>query len=757
MKWLSVFLILLFFYQINHSLSYYQTYSLDKIFEIFKNLKADENDLKTIIDCFIRLFNQVYSYTEVAKNPPQPSFNNSYHEKVDIEKGLRNIKTKDTNMYEFYRELRLLFDRLGDGHLNIQINRFLLKNVKFTDPIKLNIKIYNGKPRMFATIKISESNYKYFRNNDTMFKMIKDNYEVPITKINGKDPFDFVTEFGGVFCKLKSIQGTFRYKFAHLSKELTFNSYPLTKEDLSNFSVEYENGNKFTTDYVVYSDTNINKNISSFKNEFKSFVAKIKKNKDEEAKNVLKDILTFNSNNIFDNLFINEINEKINLGASSINWKYYEQNQIGCKVDEIHKVNIYGILSFMSNGDNYINVIEKCTELFDENNYPIIAINILNGGGIIHNSHFLVEALSPKTAVNMYVAFRNKGLYKDVPEIKLIIGSLYDVDNCESLSYRSLTKNHHTVDYGDSVSDSLLGPLFLSGMPLKKRLIPLKKKLKNPRNPTDIIVYTDGFSFSATSLLFKFLQYYGGCISVGYFPNPNLPKEYYDSSLSPSSILAQDALKFFQPDGFKTLSEKYNYEFVITGSQIFYSPDDFRRPLEYEVTPVDEIVNIYLNDLDTLNPSSIFNNKENYEVFINESLRIFDKYKKNCNPKNKKLLLITDECKGKFGNEHMHGGYACSDDGVWDKTTCVPSYCDIGYIYDHKNKKCIADTCKIGDPSLIIIVVVISSIVLIFVISILICYCIHKKNKERKLREYNISKISAAESINRDEITETLQ
>jgi hypothetical protein len=371
MKWLSVFLILLFFYQINHSLSYYQTYSLDKIFEIFKNLKADENDLKTIIDCFIRLFNQVYSYTEVAKNPPQPSFNNSYHEKVDIEKGLRNIKTKDTNMYEFYRELRLLFDRLGDGHLNIQINRFLLKNVKFTDPIKLNIKIYNGKPRMFATIKISESNYKYFRNNDTMFKMIKDNYEVPITKINGKDPFDFVTEFGGVFCKLKSIQGTFRYKFAHLSKELTFNSYPLTKEDLSNFSVEYENGNKFTTDYVVYSDTNINKNISSFKNEFKSFVAKIKKNKDEEAKNVLKDILTFNSNNIFDNLFINEINEKINLGASSINWKYYEQNQIGCKVDEIHKVNIYGILSFVSNGDNYMTVIEKCTELFDENNYPI--------------------------------------------------------------------------------------------------------------------------------------------------------------------------------------------------------------------------------------------------------------------------------------------------------------------------------------------------------------------------------------------------
>jgi hypothetical protein len=429
MKWFSLFLISLFFYQINHSLSYYSyTYSLDKIFEIFKNLKANENDLNIIVDCFIKLFNQVYSYTEVAKNPPQPSFNSSYHEKVDIEKGLRNIKTKDTNIYEFYRELKLLFDRLGDGHLNIKINNFLLEKVKFTNPLRLSIKEYNGKPRMFATIKISESDYQHFTNYDSMFNMIKKNKEIPIRKISGKDPFDYVAEFGGVFCKLKSIQGTFRYKFFQLLKEQNFYSYPLTKEDLSNFSVEYENGDKFITNYVVYSDTNITQ--SSFNNEIKSFVEKIKKNIDEDANNILKDILTFKSNNTFDNLFDNEINEKINLGSSSINWKYSITNQIGCKVDDTHKINIYGLLSFAYDSDKYIDIIEKCTELFDENKYPIIVINILNGGGIIHNSHFLVEALSPKTAVNMYVAFRNKGLFRDIPQIKLVISSLYDVDNC---------------------------------------------------------------------------------------------------------------------------------------------------------------------------------------------------------------------------------------------------------------------------------------------------------------------------------------
>jgi len=754
MKWLSFFLIFLFFYQINHSLSYYRyTYSLDKIFEIFKNLKANENDLNIIIDCLIKLFNQVYSYTEVAKNPPQPSFNKSYYEKIDIEKGLKNIKTKDTNMYEFYRELKLLFDRLGDAHLNIKINNFFEK-VKFTSPIKLNIKEYNGKTRIFATTKISDSDYKYFRNSDSVFNMIKKNKNIPIKAINGKDPFDYITEFGGVFLKLKSIQGTFRYKFAHLLNDLNFLAYPLSKEDLSNFKVEYDNEESFTTDFVVFSDTNIT--ASSFNKEIKSFVEKIKKNKDEDANIILNDILTFNSDKIFYNLYNKEINEKISL-YSSINWKYSYGNIIGCKVDDDHKINIYGVLSFYSTTSDYIDVIEKCTLLFDENKYPIILINILNGGGLIYNSHFLLEALSPKISVNMYAAFRNKGLFKDNSNIKQVISQFYDIDNCESLSYKSFTRKQHTIDYGDSVSDSLLGPIFLSGMPVKKRLISLKQKLKNPRNPTDIIVYTDGFSYSATSLLLKFLQYYGGCISVGYFPKPNLSKEYYDSSLSPSSILDHNSLKLINPDGFKTLSEKYKYNLQFTGSQIFYSPEDLSHPLEYEVTPIDEKVNIYLNNLNILNPSSLFNDKENFEVFINESLRIFQEYKGRCNPKNRKLLLITDECKGKFGNEYTHGGYACSESGSWDRTTCIPSYCDIGYIFDHTHKKCIVEACKLGDPKILILIIVISSILLVFIISILICYCIHKRSKERKLREYNINKISLAEGVNTDEITETLQ
>ena len=107
-------------------------------------------------------------------------------------------------------------------------------------------------------------------------------------------------------------------------------------------------------------------------------------------------------------------------------------------------------------------------------------------------------------------------------------------------------------------------------------------------------------------------------------------------------------------------------------------------PLEFEVTPVDEIVDIF----------EIFN-ESNYETFINESLKIFNKYKNKCNPKNKKLILVTNECDGKFENKYTHGGYLCGDNGYWTKQ-CAPSYCDIGYIFDFTKNKCIIITINSG-------------------------------------------------------------
>ena len=56
---------------------------------------------------------------------------------------------------------------------------------------------------------------------------------------------------------------------------------------------------------------------------------------------------------------------------------------------------------------------------------------------------------------------------------------------------------------------------------------------------------------------------------------------------------------------------------------------------------------------------------EDYDKFINESFKKFEKYKTQCNPNNKKLVLLTNKCDGKFLNKYTHGGYKCGDNGYW--------------------------------------------------------------------------------------------
>ena len=71
-----------------------------------------------------------------------------------------------------------------------------------------------------------------------------------------------------------------------------------------------------------------------------------------------------------------------------------------------------------------------------------------------------------------------------------------------------------------NIKEDVTRPFFMADKKLKKLSLQLRKNMKNKRKPTDIMVFTDGFSFSATSIFIKYLQYYGGGIVVGYFGHP---------------------------------------------------------------------------------------------------------------------------------------------------------------------------------------------------------------------------------------------
>jgi hypothetical protein len=209
----------------------------------------------------------------------------------------------------------------------------------------------------------------------------------------------------------------------------------------------------------------------------------------------------------------------------------------------------------------------------------------------------------------------------------------------------------------------------------------IRKNMKNKRKPTEILILTDGYSFSASAFYIKYLQKMGGAIVAGYFGNP-YSSEVFDSSQSPSPIFTAGLLNDFNPNENIKLNKDYKIILEFPGIQSFYGFDDKDVPLEYEVTPVDIRLELYSG----FDQSSLQN-------FIEKSKNILDNIKNKCFSSNKNLIMFNDECDKSFKNSFTHGGFTCNEDGEWSKE-CVASYCDFGYSFDQKNKKCIKDVCS---------------------------------------------------------------
>ena len=127
-------------------------------------------------------------------------------------------------------------------------------------------------------------------------------------------------------------------------------------------------------------------------------------------------------------------------------------------------------------------------------------------------------------------------------------------------------------------------------------------------------------------------------------------------------------------------------------------------------------------------------NESNYHVFVEKAKEIFEKYQKKCSKINKNLVLFNNNCT--FKEKNMHGGNPCGDNGEWDTSTCVPSYCDNNYIFDKKNQKCNFDNCIIIEnynlfyySILIIYLISLLTIIAMMIYGCAICCCCRFKRK----------------------------
>ena len=105
---------------------------------------------------------------------------------------------------------------------------------------------------------------------------------------------------------------------------------------------------------------------------------------------------------------------------------------------------------------------------------------------------------------------------------------------------------------------------------------------------------------------------------------------------------------------------------------------------------VTEEFTIKLNDVRI---KSYFPYYENdFEKFIETGLNLYNYYKTKCFYNSKKIMLIDEKCKFEY-DPKLRGGHPCTSDEVWDMNTCVPYYCENGYVFNKNTKKCEIDPC----------------------------------------------------------------
>ena len=603
------------------------------------NVDYDESYCKKVIDVLIKVVNEIFVYTDISKNPP----NKDYYGEIDLESEFKKIPTQNRKYLDFFRDIKKVIAKTKDLHFAFHAKNITGKDIKIDEiyacmPLSLYVKGNSAENAEMFINKFDDCQSFY---SEDVIKFIDEHLNKPIKTINNKSPFQFIQEISTDYLDLKSKHGTFTIIIDFFNL-FPYTFLPLTKDKLTNIEFTFDD-NSIALDYTLF-------RIPSTEQSY--------------------------SNQNIGTLF-QKLNQKKNVGE--IKWKYStkDKSSFQCLIDDTNKVNVFKQSTFMLFDDTE-EIVQKCAEEFYSNSYPIIGIEAKNLGGsdlvcALVQQFTQIKILQRHNEAIKLTELTNKIVKKD---------KLIDIETCEPIkAFKNITDEyeggikHHRTQIFQEINSTKL-----------KEWKEIRKKYyekKHLKKPTEIIIFADFSSYSATSFVIKGLQETGGAIIVGYRGNPKLKNEPLDASLSPSGgyyLEGTDLDHTLTECGFElkgiTTYESFNYTFQASNP----------LPREFQIIEVDEKIDIYQAYDDSL-----------YEDFIKEAKRIFKEYNedKKCNPKNDLLLYEPDnnECYNINGIPHAHGGYQC------DKTTktwsniCQPFYCDIGYFYDTYQKKCIEDIC----------------------------------------------------------------
>ena len=496
--------------------------------------------------------------------------------------------------------------------------------------------------------------------------------KIALDKINDKDPFEYIQEWGRIYQGLKSPHGHFT-----LMKTIIHAFYihllPYSPEELK-MKFKFEDETKtLDLDYYIYMPDTAQMFLEDdFENYFESTV-KTYQNKIMEP-NIFELIKSYKKEK---RLLIEE-NQKI----KTINWDIQseEEDGIRCRVDNDKHINVLVQESFNIDLNKNVEIAYKCAELFHKNEYRIVVIESLVQGGMGELGLSLRQLLQVKIKNRSYLAF------KPINLVKGSYSTFYDSETCSPFKSVEDFFAGKDIDYSTENETIIHKKTKVYDQASKSRRIDLEKKRKKllelkTKKPTDIIIFIDPYAYGAGSIFVKAVQNEGAAITVGFNGNPYLSDDIFDSSQSPGPIA-----NFANDPATKNLNSLgFTIRAIATGES--YEDDYVKEKAvsrEYKLDTVDERVDIYEPYTD-----------DKYDIFLDQAKEIFEKYNNEgrCNPNNTKLVMDNDDqCNNFPGDKFAHGGYKCGLDGKWS-STCKKYYCDLGYYYNVYRDKCMRDYC----------------------------------------------------------------
>ena len=608
-------------------LSYNQFSELDELMNEEMEPEKCEKIIKAIQEAL-----EAYVFLDIAQNPPEIEIPNYHHRKINLIEEIGNMSKENRKFYEFYQEIKAILSVVRDGHFSIR-GIETPKGIQFFEyyvflPFKYIIKEYNGEQRLF--ISILDDFISYYDNNTQNF--IRAHLDIPIKTINEMDPFDYIQNFT-IFNEVKSIHTTFVFNLFD-SYEFYLMNLPLNYTDFVGNEFEFDDNRILRISYLIEKPEIKSKEFKQF---FLETLNKYKNTRDLPPLYELKNKFLFKNNYI--NQEKNEYQKK--------NWDVYyneEKRYLKCKVDHEKQVNLFVQNTFSLSYKNAAGHIFQCAKLFHENNYPIIVIETQNGGGDPTLAYLQIQLFQMREVERTYSAIR----YSE-PNLKNIKiedyyspDFIYDPDTCKTInSFDDFNEIIDFYNYSELNIAHKRTNVFVELCSLndRKAFNNLREKYQNSPNLkklTDIIVFTDGYSFSSGSTFIKGLQNIGGAIIVGYLGNPKINgTSLFDGSQSDSgnnNFAGTDISKNLSNLGFSLRS--------ITYIEVFN--DDYKNkfknktliPREYTMIPIDyrvENYSVYSDDI--------------LDDFIEEGKKIHKKFNEEnyCNYNNKKLLLNAED------------------------------------------------------------------------------------------------------------------